>query len=233
MTDTDTLASWSATLTAVDWQQGEHLTLIGPTGSGKTHAAHHLLRRREAAGGHVVAILTKPRDQAVSKFHRRGYQQIKSWPPRPKAGQRLLTLWPKHEKLGDVEAQREAVAACLEGVFEDGGWTVYIDELYWLANRLGMSNYLRDLWLQGRSMGITLVVAAQRPRNVPVEAYSSSGHLVMFKTNDDEDMKRLQGLNAADNRAVRDQVASLDFRGHECLWVDTRSGDLHRTKAPR
>lgn len=222
---------WASLVEHVDWRQGDHVTLIGPTGAGKTTAALSLLAERERRDGYIIAIFTKPKDPVAKRLEKNGYWKIRKWPP-PKRRKHIL-LWPDHKTLGDTAGQTEAVAYTLDGVFRDRSWCVYIDELYWVSNRLGMAPLLRDLWLQGRSCGVTLVASAQRPRNVPVEAYSSSAHLLIWRTNDDEDLKRLSGLGAAPNKTVQSAVQSLDFRKHEVLWVDTRQGDLYITKAPK
>lgn len=221
---------WGDVLARVDWQQGEHVTLIGPTGAGKTTAALALLAERERRRGHVLTILTKPRDPVAKRLRGRGYESTRAWPP-PYRRSKII-LWPKQERLGQTAEQRQVVSDALDGVFADGAWCVYIDELFWLTNRLKLDAKLRDLWLQGRSLGVTLVASGQRPRNLPVEAYSSSSHLLLWQTNDDDDLKRIAGLGAASTAEVRDAVSSLDFRGHEVLWVDTRGGDLFVTKPP-
>lgn len=222
--------AWPDVLARVRWRQGEHLTALGPTGAGKTTAIMSALRERERAGGNVLAIVTKPIDPIPHELGDRGYEKINQWPP-PRR-RRHIVMWPRYRGPHDRAEQAAAIREALGGVFKDGGWCVYVDELYWLANRLGLGEWLRDLWLQGRSMGVTLVCSAQRPRNVPVEAYPNSSHILMWRNHDDEDLRRLAGMGAAPSREVRDAVTDLDFDSHELLWVDCRRGDLYVTQAP-
>lgn len=222
---------WHEAVELADWQQGEHVTLIGPTGAGKSVAARALLAERERRAGHVLALRTKPRDRELDRLARvGGYTEIADWPP-PRRRRRIV-LKPRQGKLSDIGEQQRQARAALDGMWDDGAWTLYVDELFWVANRLQLGQPLRDLWLQGRSLALTLVVCAQRPRNVPVEAYSSSAHLLIWRTNDAEDLKRLQGLGAASNQAVRRTVESLDWRAHEVCWVNTRSGEIAVTTSP-
>lgn len=229
---------WHDVLDRVRWRQGEHVTLIGPTGAGKTTAAMSLLGQRERAGGSIVATVTKPIDPIPDQLQNRGYERmgelprsLRGKPGLPSRRQRVV-LWPQYRGPHDRPEQTRVLREALEAVFKDGSWCVYIDELFWASNRLKLDNWLGDLWLQGRSMGVTLVVSSQRPRHVPLEAYSNSSHLLIWRTNDDEDLRRLSGMGAAPNAVVRDAVQSLDFHAHEVLWVDTRAGDLYITRAP-
>jgi energy-coupling factor transporter ATP-binding protein EcfA2 len=221
---------WNDVLSRVDWRQGEHVTLLGPTGAGKTVAAMSLLAERERRQGAVLALVTKPRDSVPEILFRRGYEKIKAWPP-PKR-RKCALLWPRYRGPRDLAEQQETVATMLSGAFRDGSWCVYVDELYWVSNRLNLAPWLRDYWLLGRSMGLTLVTGAQRPRNVPREAYPNSAHLLIWRTADDDDLRRLAGLGAANSKEVRNIVAHLDFDAHEVLWVDARRGDLYVTQAP-
>src|SRR5437660_38183 len=51
------------------WRQGEHVSLIGPTGSGKTTLGIHLIALRP----YVTAFAVKPQDDTMHKLLRAGY----------------------------------------------------------------------------------------------------------------------------------------------------------------
>src|SRR5690349_6421632 len=55
-----------------NWRQGEHVGLIGPTGSGKTTLAMWLLPLRK----YVVVLGTKPRDKTLDELAARGYYKM-------------------------------------------------------------------------------------------------------------------------------------------------------------
>src|SRR5262249_50789561 len=54
------------------WRPGEHLSVFGPTGSGKTTLALALVERRDPA----VIVVTKRRDTLIRQLRRGGWQTI-------------------------------------------------------------------------------------------------------------------------------------------------------------
>lgn len=215
---------WGDVDAALDWRQGEHVTLVGPTGCGKTTLGLHLLGRRDW----VCVIGTKPRDRTLDGLRREGYRRLEEWPP-PQHWNRVL-LWPKRKSLADRYTQAAAIAAALEAIYRTGAWCVFADELQYLCERLGLADDLAELWQQGRSLGVSIVGASQRPRYVPLAAYSQATHLFLWRSNDEADLRRLSELNGADTRTVRAVLPQLGR--HEVLYVNTRDGLLWRTVPP-
>src|SRR4051812_34821067 len=66
--------SWSDAVEAMDWRQGEHVTLIGPTGAGKTELTTHLLQGKKW----VVFLGTKKKDTTQDALKGMGYQVIET-----------------------------------------------------------------------------------------------------------------------------------------------------------
>lgn len=239
MTATDTTAvpyvEWDELLRSLGWRQGQHATVIGPTGSGKTTVALALLEYREQAGSHIVCAVTKPRDAQMDTLRGgrgRAYRMRREW--QDVGIEPRVLLWPPLRKKADQLTQRRVVGEMLADVFSQGAWTVYLDELRYVVDRqegLGLQSDVDLLWQQGRSMNITVVATTQRPRMVPLVAYSSSSLLFVFRTNDEEDLRRLGGLGGMSSKIIRDVVANLGR--HECLMIDTRNAELARTKAPK
>ncbi|MGY5107128.1 hypothetical protein, partial [Streptomyces sp. 900105245] len=70
------LVPWESFVPRFRWRQGEHVALIGPTGSGKTHAAFWLLPMRD----YVCILATKPKDESLDRFGKKnGYRKLKEW----------------------------------------------------------------------------------------------------------------------------------------------------------
>ena len=222
---------WPEFVASFDWQQGEHLSAVGPTGSGKTTLILGLLDQRD----YVTVLGTKPKDDTLAKLIRRdGYHRIGKWSDRRPLSdldhERRQVLWPKYERMEDVGAHPAIFREAIAEMFNQGSWCIVADETFWLVETLGLGPELRAVWSQGRSLGISLVAGTQRPAFVPLEMYSQATHVFFWRTSDRRDLDRIGGLGAHDPVTIRDTVRNL--RHHEALYVNTRTGELARTMAP-
>lgn len=209
------------------WRQGEHVSLIGPTNSGKTTLAIEILPRRR----YVVVVGTKPRDATLSKLQGRGYEIIREWPEhvatdiRPK-----LILWPPFRRPGDAKRQQREINRAIQEIFAQGSWTVVIDEAFYLSQTLRLRPILEMLWTQGRSIGISVVAGTQRPAHVPLHMYDQATHLFLWRDNDRRNLDRLSEISsgAIDRDSLRELVGSLPK--HSTLYVNTRTGEVIETR---
>jgi hypothetical protein len=222
---------WAEFLTRFRWEQGEHVSMIGPTGSGKTTLALGILDRRQ----YVCALGTKPEDKTLDKLvHADGWQKIRAWDDKRPiiSGQaQRVVLWPRFREVGDEANQRYQLDRAMRAMFREGRWCLFADELYYLADKLKMRSLLETYWTQGRSVGLSLVGGTQRPAGIPLHAYSSATHLFFWRDNDEVNLKRMGGLGALNSKAIRGLVASLPR--HDTLYVNTRDDTLLITRAER
>lgn len=208
-----------------DWKQGEHTAVIGPTGSGKTVLSMALLPRRT----YVAAFATKPRDKTMNALKASDkFVQIKEWRSMPPRLYPKRILWPPAKSLYSVGQQRKEFRRAMEKIYLEGGWCVYIDELWFFIHHLKMEFEVRTYLLQARSMGISLMAATQRPAYVPLEIYDQSTHLFFYKDSDERNLKRISGIAWLSAKSVQHLVANLDR--HQFLYINTRTGEMLRSK---
>lgn len=227
------------------WNQDEHVTLIGPTGVGKSTLVRELLPYRKF----VWIAGAKPVDETLDKYVREDGFTIKDMlAALPKARRRRnfqtrqvtvepikLLVRPKfvdsETGLSYEDHQASIFRPLLRQSFAEGGWCHVADDLDYMVNDLGLERYYRRLYALGRAGKSIVVSNLQRPRNVPLLAYSSATHLFIYCTNDDDDLKRLEGLGGLPTKLIRSIVASLPH--HVVLYVNTRDRSMAVTKVGR
>lgn len=230
MSDVEKL-EWDAFLSSrFTWRQGEHITLIGPTGTGKTTLALALLPMRD----YVLSFATKPKDKTMDALVRkRGWRLVRLWERMPniKGKTCRVVFWPRYVTPEDEPHQAVEIGRAMRGAFVEGGWCLFIDELWYTDKVLGLRRMTEALWTQGRSIGISVIAGTQRPVDVSLLAYDQPTHVFFWRDNDERNLKRISGMNGLNARRIRDTVATLDL--HTVLYVNTRTGDMVVTKAPR
>ena len=61
---------------------GEHVTILGPTGSGKTTRAYQLLAEVATPELPGIVLVMKPRDATAVKWNKKlGFKRVRNWPP--------------------------------------------------------------------------------------------------------------------------------------------------------
>lgn len=172
------------------WEPGQHVLLVGPTGSGKTIAAEDMLLLRK----YVVAIATKAKDESLDRYKEAGFKQIDTWPPAWNIKRALY--WKKPKALGDFATMQIGIYKLLNDIYQHGGWTVSFDDLVFITGTLKLKEPIRMFYTQVRSMGVSIVALLQRPFWAPLEAISQSTYALVFQATDEHDIHRLsEGLS--------------------------------------
>lgn len=223
------------------WEQGEHVTVVGPTGTGKTTLIRALMVKRYDAGGAVAVLATKPRDANLTRWAREdGLTVVREWPPSwpwwkrtPEdvdgvPWDRRVMVWPHLRGAEDVPHMAAVHRRALGDTFAEGSWCVVAEELHYLSDVLRLDDELVTAWTQGRSNGVSIIGGTQRPVNIPLYAYSSATHLFFFGDNDEVNLARIQGLGGLSGGVVRETVRALPF--HDVLYVNTRRRVMLRTR---
>lgn len=151
------------------WRPGEHVSVIGDTGTGKTYLiAKSLLRMRR----YVIVFKTKKDDDDAEKWH--GFHRIRKASSVDDGRHERFLLEPEYTY------QAREGWRMLERAYRQGGWTVVIDEL-WAAERIGLADQIERMLTQGRSQKLTVVIGQQRPVGTTRFALSQTTHLFSFR----------------------------------------------------
>lgn len=217
----------------LDVRPGEHISLIGPNGTGKTTLGMRILPVILAQNPKLRAVVLamKPHkkgrrtgDETLARYAKaQGARVIRTWPAHrffPK--QRIFVLWPVH-KFDDYDEDRHAeiFADALYATYKNGDWIIFGDETYSLTHEMGLSKPLIRIWTKGRSMETSMIGATQKPSHVPLWFYSQAQHLFLWHDPDAQARKRYAEIGGFDPKLITRTLFELDR--HSCLYL--RSAD--------
>lgn len=223
-----------------EWKQGQHITMVGTTGSGKTTLARQLVSPPWTPRTYTIVLATKRRDPSLYEpLQAKGFKVISSVDGinLEEKGSRYI-FRPRFDVQGGkgamqkaIGAQADAFAELLVTAFDEGEWCLYCDEIRYLTDNLGLRTELETLWLQGRSLGVSIVAATQAPVSIPLLAFDQATHLFLWKNNDAERIKRMSEFAGSQNELVRATIPQLPK--HEALYVNTDSDVVVRTQVDK
>lgn len=224
--------SWSELLNDFEWYQGEHLTAIGPTKSGKSTLIRHLMARARELGTHPwqVVFKTKRKDETLDEFEREGFIELPDWlVSDPDVTPLVMLAPPLEEGAASKNEQREKFRQAMVSIYKQGGWLTYADEFKHVAKYLSLEADSELLIHQGRSAGITVVASLQRPRHVPLMAYDQATHLFFWESRDHKIRERLSEISGrVDPDVVQQGVQRL--REHQFLYVNPMTGQITQSE---
>lgn len=209
-----------------DWQRGEHLALIGPTGQGKTTMMRHLLPRHPF----TTIVATKPADRTLEPFMRDGYRRMERWHSvDPRVIPRRI-IWPDASRLDSMPNQSRVLSDTFARIYRERAWTVAVDETWFATNKLKLRGDIETILTQGRSIDLSMLNSTQRPAWIPTAVYDQSTHLFFWRNNDGRAQSRLGEINNVNSTLVKDIVGNLEK--HQTLYINTRTGEMCRTRCP-
>lgn len=229
---------------AENFEQGDHVAILGPTGTGKTHIALAVAELRS----YVMLLACKPADPLIDEAVSRGYYLV----PTNKLEvpysdgvpyHKRVVYWPRmstsrkalpNEALLEAERrmQKPLIAGALGYVRKNGHWCVVLDEGTWICRDLGLQRQVDSALTQFRTLKASVVVLGQRPAWMGRYVLSQPTHLFVFQTSNSDDLKSLGDISGTDTKLVQSIVRSLDRQAHHALYINTRAGVMFRTVAP-
>jgi hypothetical protein len=205
----------------VEWKPGQHIGLIGPTESGKSTFVGGIVDLRR----YFLVADPKGGDETLAALNLR---RLTSWP-----GERNMTrilddderhnrpsrfvLGPIVNRGDDLPKLRKAIADGLDGAFDMGGWTVYVDEAQITADRrmMNLSGKLDKLLVAARSKGVSVILSMQQPKWVTSAALTQPSWLVVGYTRDTDTTNRLAELMGRPKAEIRGATKGLE----EHCWL--------------
>jgi len=222
---------------------GSHVTVIGPTFSGKTHLALTIAELRP----YILVLATKRQDPLVRELQRKGYHVTQDlsdilWTQTQdgkghKPVYNKVVFWPRPDENLDARKrlllQAAAHRKAMDWADKTGKWAVLVDETMWMAAQLKLDKELDALWFQGRTQGLAVIACAQRPSRVPRLAFSQATYLFIGKFGDKRDIETLRDISSTIPREIIEPaIRNLDKDKHQFLFVDTARDHLAVVVAP-
>ncbi len=239
---------WDAFKRGWRWNRGEHVTIVGPTGAGKTWLMTAILDRHPD----VVALNLKPNDETLmERLPPSRWTYVPHWPP-PQVYQdrpNWVVLKPKQRKLGENMAHQTRIVRYLfQRIYdgppgakeqERGGWTIAIPDLSIILDDLKdgakdangkpkqtPAEQLRTIYKHGRGMRISLVIDGQTTAHLERLALDQPSHFFFFRPRDRDRAERMAEIGLGFKREVMAALESLQTC-EACRTRSTRTAHLH------
>jgi len=224
---------WRKFLEMMEFKPGQHSLIIARSGSGKTVLVQALAMTRPWS----VVVVTKPADSSTEWLRdTQGFKVARTWADTEAGFFRNRRhghwiLWPSATSFDSKDHQRAVLHDAFVSVWEERNWSLALDEAQLIHQHLSLGPDLAQMFLQGRSLGISLIASSQRPFNLGREAATQAVHFFFLRSTDTADLDRLQEIVGRTNaEMVYEIVPKLDK--HEFLYLNVETGVTLRSRVP-
>src|SRR6185312_10756181 len=125
----------------------------------------------------------------------------------------------------EFRPQQALIYLVMNDIYKRGGYCLYFDDLYYVAETLKLKQPIQMLYTQVRSGGVSLISSMQRPRWVPLEAVSQSTFLLVGRIRDEYDVERAAAGMGISKKMLLAAIAELDE--YEFLLLQQSKEPLH------
>lgn len=208
-----------------DYRPGEHVTIIGPNGRGKTYLGFQLLQKTSKCDMRAYVLVSKPRDETVDEWQKPlKYGLAEEWPPpisfRKKPG--YFVRPPQYLKNldADNERLRHTFKQCIMDCYGSVDTRiVFADEAHELQHELRLKPEMEAVWMRGRSLKTGMWALAQRSAHNSMHMYNAPNHVFLFNDPDKRNRDRFSEIGGiVDSRAIEDITRRLGT--HQVLYLN-------------
>ena len=198
------------------WKPGEHVSLIAPTGAGKTTFASGILQQRK----YVLALDAKGGDSTLDSL---GFPRLDKWPGVKDMARRVTDNdeegKPSRFIVGnrartpvEVANLTKTIGDTIRQAYEMGGWTVYADELMILTDprQFNLRTEVDRMLIAARDLGISFVSSYQAPTWVTPMAGKQATWVAVSYTRDTDVVNRLAEIMGRPKAEIRGAVNGLE-----------------------
>lgn len=207
-----------------DYEPGQHVTMVGPNGRGKTTLGFELLNATATPKLKAFVLVSKPRDETVDKFTKSmKFKKIETYPPpvdlfKKQRGYMLRPYQTLKDLKGDNIRLHDQFQACMLDCYATKEpRIVFADEVQEVQSTLRLKEECEAYWKRGRSLHSGLWALAQRSAYNSQDMYNAPEHLFMFNDPDKRNRIRFSEIGGVDPDIVMETTNNLD--PYQALYI--------------